>query len=805
MKSYILTTTLFITTNIVFGQLKNNQVVGSITDSLSKQALPNAIIILTDNKNISWTKTVTSDNKGNFIFKNIADGNYNLVIDYIGYKKNVINNVIIDKNSKPTKSISAKLELDQKDLKALTVIAAKPFIVMSIDKLTLNVASSPIAVGGNAYDVLMRAPGIIEQNNGLNLNGKGVNVLINGRPSNLSGEDLKTMLINMQANGIEKVEIISNPSAKYDAQGAGVINIILTKNKSFGTNGTFISGIGTGRFVNANSGVTLNYRNKHINIYGSYDYAYNSPYIQNSANRNLSNSSIIFENEYEMTKRNNHIYKIGLDYEINKNSSFGILARDATNFKDRNVEHHTTLSVVGTSKDTTSNIVTVGNSNIFNPSINMYYKTTLDSTGKSDIIINADYFHYNRKWNDDFITRYLDGNDSPYVLPLYLRDNSPVIIDLKSVTADYTSNTTFGRWEAGLKAAFAKSDNDVLWQQLVSSTWNIDANKTNHFIYKENIYAAYIDFSKAIKKYSFKLGLRVEETESDGTSITLNQTKTNSYLSLFPHVSLLYSKSTKHEFKISYRKSIQRFGYEVVNPFIIYQSQYSYSQGNPAIKPMFLHTIEFSHSYNYELFTTLSYTHINQTLAQVYRPDATSSAVISTYENLNNSQVISTTITSQKSFFKGKWGSVNTFGAYYSHYDQLSFGNPVKSIVTCYINTHNTITLPKKIKVEIQSYCSTPIASGIYKIDWQFQMNIGLSKPIMKESATLAFNVKDIFNTFDYRINTLYSSGSIYTVYKAESSFANLVFTFKFGNTKVSASKARITGLDEEKGRLTTN
>ena len=132
-------------------------------------------------------------------------------------------------------------------------------------------------------------------------------------------------------------------------------------------------------------------------------------------------------------------------------------------------------------------------------------------------------------------------------------------------------------------------------------------------------------------------------------------------------------------------------------------------------------------------------------------------------------------------------------------------GNPVKSIVTCYINTHNTITLPKKIKVEIQSYCSTPIASGIYKIDWQFQMNIGLSKPIMKESATLAFNVKDIFNTFDYRINTLYSSGSIYTVYKAESSFANLVFTFKFGNTKVSASKARTTGLDEEKGRLTTN
>lgn len=805
MKTLTIAAALFFITNMLAAQLKSNQITGSIIDSLSKQPLPNATVILTNNKGAATSKTITSDTKGNFIFKNVANGNYTLTINYIGYKTIVIDKIIVDINNEPNKPIITKLILEQKGLKAVTVNATKPFIVMSIDKITLNVANSPIAAGGNAYDILMRAPGVVEQNNSLTLNGKGVNVLINGRPSNLTGEELKTMLTNMQANGIEKVEVISSPSAKYDAQGAGIINIILAKNKNFGTNGTFVAGIGTGRFVKTNSGITLNYRNKKSNIYGGYDYAYYPSYVQNSSNRNLTSNSAILENEYEVRKRNNHGYKIGFDYDINKHSSFGILARSASNFRDRNVNHGTSLSVVGMTKDTTSNISTNGSSNVFNPSVNVYYKITLDSAGKQDIVVNADYFYYNRKSNDNLITKYLDGNGFEYQMPFYLRDNSPGIIEVKSVTADYTGTLKFVKWEAGAKASFAKTDNNVLWEQQVNGIWKTDATKTNHFIYKENIYAGYINFNKTINKFGLLLGFRGEQTNTNGTSITINQTNTNSYFNLFPNVAFSYKKSANHQFKIGYRKSIQRFGYEVVNPFVVYQSQYSFTQGNPAIKPMFLHTIEFSYSYKYELFTTLSYTHYTQTLAQVYKPDPSTNAVISTYENLNNSQVVSATITSQKSFYKGKWSSVNTLGAYYSHYDELSFGESVKSIVTSYINSQNTLILLKKIRAEITAYYSTPIASGIYKIDGQFQMNIGFSKPILKSKATLAINIKDIFNTFQYNIKTLYKGVNIYTEYKAESRFANLVFTYKFGNIKVKASKKRETGIEDEKERINSN
>jgi len=231
MRTFVFTAILFITSLGALAQNKTNQITGTVIDSLSKQPLPNATITLASGT--TTIKTTTSDNKGAYTFKNISHGVYSLSIQYIGYKTASLTGISV--NGEPIQAFIHKLILDQQGLKAVTVTSAKPFIIMSADKLTLNVASSPIAAGGNAYDVILRAPGVVEQNNSLSLNGKSVTVLINGRPSNLTGEDLKTMLSAMQANGIEKVEVISNPSAKYDAQGASIINIILAKNKNLGT------------------------------------------------------------------------------------------------------------------------------------------------------------------------------------------------------------------------------------------------------------------------------------------------------------------------------------------------------------------------------------------------------------------------------------------------------------------------------------------------------------------------------------------------------------------------------------------
>ncbi len=328
-----------------------------------------------------------------------------------------------------------------------------------------------------------------------------------------------------------------------------------------------------------------------------------------------------------------------------------------------------------------------------------------------------------------------------------------------------------------------------------------DSTKTNHFIYKENINAAYISFSKTIKKYSIQAGVRAEQTNTEGNSVTLNQTTKNSYLNVFPNLAVQYSKSAMQQFGLSYRRSIQRFGYDIVNPFIVYQSQYSYSQGNPYIQPMLMNSIEFSHSYKYQVFTKLAYTHISDVLAPVYKAAPVGNAIISTYDNLSSADVYSGTITWMKSLLKGKWMSVNTGGAFYAKYNAASQAN---AKVTALFSTNNTFSLPKQIKGELTASYYSPIASGVFQLHSMYSVNAGLSKPILHSKASVALNVTDVFNTQVMKIDVT-QGVNIHYNNKAESRFVNLVFTYKFGNSKVKASKSRKTGIEDEKGRMSSN
>ncbi|HEY8915400.1 MAG TPA: hypothetical protein VIM87_03150, partial [Chitinophaga sp.] len=211
---------------------------------------------------------------------------------------------------------SATLATDTISLKIFEVKGSKPFLVQSVDRMTLNVSESPVAAGSNAYDVIKRAPGVLADQNGtLSVRGKSVSVWIDGRPSNLSGEELNTLLQTMNGSSLDKVEIITHPSARYDAQGGAVINIKTIKGRSLGMNGTFTLGAGAGRFARYNSGLGLNYRTAKVNVYGSYDYGNNQVYLDNRSTRYIGTTTIT-ENEYDKRKRNNNNFKLGLDYDI---------------------------------------------------------------------------------------------------------------------------------------------------------------------------------------------------------------------------------------------------------------------------------------------------------------------------------------------------------------------------------------------------------------------------------------------------------------------------------------------------------
>lgn len=274
-KIFLITALLFFT---LFVKAQRIKIIGIVKDSLSNQPLQNATVIIKGITFTSFNKISLTNSKGLFTFQPPLQGLYKISISYSGYKTKVKDSVECNMDSVDLGLILLTLNL--KNLNEVVISNKKPFLIVSANKITLNVGESPIASGSNVYDLLKTAPSVFEQNDNLSFRGKSINILINGRSSHLHGEDLKAMLTNMQADNIEKIEILPNPSSKYDAQGGSVINIVLAKNKAYGTNYVFTTGIGTGKYLKDNIGLDVNYRNKNLNVYGGYNFAGSRSYNQ---------------------------------------------------------------------------------------------------------------------------------------------------------------------------------------------------------------------------------------------------------------------------------------------------------------------------------------------------------------------------------------------------------------------------------------------------------------------------------------------------------------------------------------------
>jgi hypothetical protein len=782
----------------VDGQIRSSIVTGMVLDSITRQPLPNTSVSIVGEQNSTMTNS-----KGGFSLHKAGNSSFQLRVEYIGYMP--FQTRVLAYTGTQIAVDPILLSLEKRPLRAVTVKATKPLIVQTLNSIILNVSESIVAVGSNAFDILLNAPGVYaDQNGSIQVQGRSSVVYIDGRLSNFNGQELKTMLSNMPSSSIDKIEVITNPSAKYDASGGVVINIRTNKNRNYGTNGNLTGFAGAGRYFRGGLGINLNNRTRYVNVYGSYDYQHNVQYFDNESFRYIGASQAISENEYDVRYRNNHSYKLGVDVDVSKRTTIGILARGFVNFRDRNVENISSKQTAG-QPDSFSTVHTNGYARFNSPSVNLYFKTQLDSAG-SELSINADYFYYQKQWADDFITDYNTKTQNGYYPTTQLRDFSPADNTVKSISADYSRSINKWRMEAGLKGVQSKTDNDIVWQSY-SGKWETDPTKTNRFVYKEGILAGYLTFSGKIKKLTLTAGIRVEQTFRSGESVTLNQKNESSYVNLFPNLGVQFSKSTTSQFRAGYRKNIVRYGYDLVNPFIVYQSQYSYSQGNPALKPQINHTVDFAWSYKNKLNTTLSYTHGIGALAPVYKQNPNDHQLISSYDNLAATDIISLNLSSTKSI--KKWTSTNTLGVYYMKYTfdkttgVTANDNMAASI---FANSYNTIALPKGLTTEIVMSYRSPVASGIFKSGSYFITNIGLSKLLAKGDGSLKLAVSDLFNT-QRTVNKVQGYQGVTGDFKnkPESRFVTLSFSWRFGKKVVKASRNRRTGIEEERGRMGGN
>lgn len=746
-------------------QNSTGKISGIILDAANKP-FQSVSVSLLNSKDSSLVKTAISNKEGKYEFANIAEGNYFISCTSVGYEKSLSNQFSI--NSTGSVEVAAlKMIQAAKGLGEVVVTAKKPFIETKIDKTIVNVEASPTSAGATALEILEKSPGVTVDNDGnISLRGKqGVIIMMDGKLTYLSGADLANMLKNMPASALDQIEIMTNPSSKYDASGnSGVINIKTKKGKNGGFNGSIMVGL-TSSIYKPDDAVYLmpktqnsfnfNWRKNKINFFGNYNpNTFTGRNVQNLENKFLDdNNNIVGYNSTESRfkfRNNNHTLKLGLDWYANKKNIFGIVASGFT------FSGHPTPNTIADIQDANGQLQsrlashTDNDIKFNNGTLNLNWKHSFDTIGR-ELTADFDYVVYSNLSDMLLTTDYYNGS-LQQTGSSALKGHLPSDIGIYSFKADYVQPVKGGRVEAGIKSSFVKNDNIVNYYRDVNDKWEIDEIRSNHFIYDENINAAYVNYSRQLKKWSFQTGLRIENTNAKGNQLgnsMVPQTKfRRDTTNLFPTAFVSYTVNDKNSLTVSYGRRINRPNYQDLNPFIFFLDSLTYRQGNIYLRPQYTHNIELSHSFMSKFITTFNYSTTDNVISQVIKLDPVdpdSKIRYLTVDNVSKFRNIGLSITAPVKV--AKWWTANLFtNIYNNHYEGIYDTKPIELSFTSFmVNVTNNFNFGKGFSGELSGFYRYKSLGGLSQMQPIYQMGFGLQQQVMKGKGTVRLNIRDPF------------------------------------------------------------
>ena len=788
----------------------SQQVTGNVKDDQGK-SLQSATVSLKRSKDSSVVKLAVTNSTGNYTFTNIATGKYFVNTSHVGY---VIKNSPAFEVSGEGLVTAPELSLAKASaaLKEVAITSLKPVIEVKADKTILNVEGSVNAVGQDALELLRKSPGVIvDKDENLSLSGKnGVQVYVDGRPTPLSGADLAAYLKTLQSSSIESIEIITNPSSKYEAAGnAGIINIKLKKNKSYGTNGSVNLGYSIGTYPKYNGGFSLNNRNKFVNIYGNYNY--NKSHNEMYMNLYRKQLDTLFDQASLMSfSGHSHNFKAGIDYFINKKSTVGVMINGNISENVFANDSRTPISYIPSGqlvKTLTASNSTAGKRNSGNLNFNYKYA---DTSGH-ELNIDADRGLYRIKSDQMQPNNYYDKLGVLYSTRIY-NFIAPTDIDIYSLKADYEQNFKKGRLGFGGKTSFVKTANVFNRYDIVSGSRFYDSTRSNSFNYKENINALYVNYNKTFKGLMVQFGVRMENTNLEGVSdgYKWNGSKfvantdgfKRNYTDFFPSGAITFNKKPTSQWGLRYSRRIDRPAYQDLNPFEFKLDEYTFQKGNINLRPQYTNSFAITHTYKYTLNTTLNYSHVNDVFTQLIDTAELSKSFI-TKKNLATQDVVSLNISYP---FSKKWYSVfSNLNANYSHY-KANFGTGRTVDLDAYsfnIYQQHTFKLSKDYTAELSGFYTSPsIWQGTFKSTAMWGVDAGLLKTILKGKGTAKIAVSDIFNTMHWGGTSEFAGQYIRATGGWESRLFKVNFSYRFGNNQVKAERQRKTSQEEENQRV---
>ena len=774
---------IIIVTLITFNSVANNEVfariTGTIIDRNLKEPVPYATISLSDTEGNIITGT-TSEEDGSFIIKKVKSGNYILSIQFIGYKK-FSKEIVVQGNSGLMELGTINLDPDVAEMDEVVVVGERSTIEQRIDRKVINVGKDLTTAGASASDIMNNIPSVnVDQDGNIALRGNtNVRILIDGKPTNMNAAQL---LKQIPSSSIKKIELITNPSAKYNPEGmSGIINIVLHKNANNGFNGNINTGLTYGENARFNGSLDMNYRQGKLNLYANLGSNFGKRKNINDINLTGRNAK---QNLDMLNDNESYLYKIGVDYFLNDNNTFSF---------------YTNQNLFNGGVDATINAIYLNNpSNNFeqflnldarnlNATYNFAYKHLFPQEGH-EILFEADYNDYDG--DEDFAANFSENASfAPY--SENVNENRGTLITNIDYSLPIGDKSKF---EAGAEA------------RLLNNTQDYDTNnpsaQNSDYDYNRNIYSLYSTFGQSFEKFSYQLGARLESFNIDA-EVNGENVFSDDYITLYPSGFFNYTPNDKNSYQVSYSRRIDRPSLGQVSPVREVSTPTITVVGNPNLQPQFTNSVEFNYTRKLKhgsLTGGVFFRNINDNINQLIEEDPSDPAsLLISFANFDDTNAYGVELSSNYKFTEW-WSANGSFELYQQTQSGIVGTSRVEVDNTVYTaRVNNSFTVTENLTLQLFGFYQGPSEELQFKNEDVFFANLGGRYTFLDKKATLSLNFNDVFGTQEYRFSATlpYEQNGLF-----RSEFQNVYvgFSYRFGGNNAKKLKRKQRDNDETQG-----
>ena len=799
--------------------LQGQQVTGVVLDDQGKP-LASASIALEKAADSSVVKLSISDPNGQYAISTVAAGVYFLTVSHIGYLPRSSANFELGREGNFPMSEIRLMPLTAQ-LQQTVVRAEKPLVEVKTDRIILNVEGNINAIGSDALELLRKSPGItVDKDNTLSIEGKtGVQVFVDGRPTYLSGARLAGYLQTLSSTLVESIEIISHPSAQYEAAGsAGIVNIRLKKNNAYGTNMNVSAGYDIGVYGKYSGSVSLNHRDAHLNVYGDYTYNHSINESFASMYRELADTAFRQQTTLVATA-GTHSYRAGLDWFMDNRNTLGLVVNGLSTI--RNIQTNSNTTILDLPANNTDRILVAnGQTAETNDNVNADINYRYSDGGSHELNADIDHAVYHLRSNQLQPNDYYDPTGKTLLYSNVYNIVSPADIRINSGKLDYVTPFAGGRLSVGWKSSFVTTSNTFQEDDVYSWGKQRDSLSSNVFDYRENIHAAYADYKRVVKGWIIQGGIRVENTWSKGVStgyrepdansqppgmphqyIPYDSTFTRNYTDLFPNVSVTWNRDPADQWTLSYGRRIDRPAYQDLNPFEFKIDDYTFYRGNTRLLPQYTSKWGLVWLYRYKFSASLYYNHTIGMITGLTDTTAVSK-LINERENLSSQDVSGLTLGYP---FTYKWYTLyaSATGAWLRNKANFGVGREIDlSVFNVTVYSQHSFRLGGGWVAQLTEYYTAPnIWQATLRSGSQWSLDAGMQKSVFGGNGSFKVSVSDIFHTLNWSATSEFAGQYIRNSGGYESRLLKLYFTYRFGNRQLKAARSHSNGDEEEAKR----